>query len=54
MQMAVKIKYLSVGLKAKIMAGGGPVTERIAQKYGADGWALTGPVAVEKALDLLK
>lgn len=42
------------GLKAKIMAGGGPVSEGIAQKYGADGWALTGPLAVEKALDLLK
>ncbi len=42
------------GLKAKIMAGGGPVSEGIAQKYGAEGWALTGPLAVEKALDLLK
>jgi methanogenic corrinoid protein MtbC1 len=42
------------GLKAKIMAGGGPVSEGVAQKYGADGWALTGPLAVEKALDLLK
>ncbi len=42
------------GLKAKIMAGGGPVSEGIAYKYGADGWALTGPLAVKKALDLLK
>jgi len=42
------------GLKAKIMAGGGPVSEGIAQKYGADGWALTAPLAVEKASDLLK
>ena len=42
------------GLRAKIMAGGGPVSEGVAHKYGADGWALTGPLAVEKALDLLK
>ena len=38
----------------KIMAGGGPVTENIAFQQGADGWALTAPLAVKKALDLLK
>ncbi|MFX1490615.1 MAG: B12-binding domain-containing protein [Promethearchaeota archaeon] len=38
----------------KIMAGGGPVTEKIAFQQGADGWALTAPLAVKKALDLLK
>jgi len=38
----------------KIMAGGGPVTEKIAYQQGADGWALTAPLAVKKALDLLK
>ena len=38
----------------KIMAGGGPVTEKIAHQQGADGWALTAPLAVKKALDLLK
>lgn len=37
----------------KIMAGGGPVTENIAFQQGADGWALTAPLAVKKALDLL-
>lgn len=44
------------GLKdkgVKIMAGGGPVTEKIAIQYGADGWALTAPEAVKKALELL-
>ncbi len=44
------------GLKDKgviIMAGGGPVTEKIAIQYGADGWALTAPEAVKKALELL-
>ena len=38
----------------KIMAGGGPVTENVAYQQGADGWALTAPLAVKKALDLLK
>jgi methanogenic corrinoid protein MtbC1 len=38
----------------KIMAGGGPVTEKIALQQGADGWALTAPLAVKTALDLLK
>ena len=38
----------------KIMAGGGPVSEEIAYQQGADGWALTAPLAVKKALDLLK
>jgi methanogenic corrinoid protein MtbC1 len=38
----------------KIMAGGGPVSEEIAHEQGADGWALTAPLAVKKALDLLK
>jgi len=38
----------------KIMAGGGPVSEKIASEQGADGWALTAPLAVKKALDLLK
>jgi len=38
----------------KIMAGGGPVSENIAYQQGADGWALTAPLAVKKALDLLK
>ena len=38
----------------KIMAGGGPVSEKIAYEQGADGWALTAPLAVKKALDLLK
>jgi methanogenic corrinoid protein MtbC1 len=38
----------------KIMAGGGPVTEKIALQQGADGWALTAPLAVKKALDLLR
>ncbi len=42
------------GIEAKIMAGGGPVSEDIAIQYGADAWALTGPLAVEKALQLLK
>jgi methanogenic corrinoid protein MtbC1 len=42
------------GLTARIMAGGGPVTEAIAKQYGADGWGLTAPLAVEKALELLK
>jgi methanogenic corrinoid protein MtbC1 len=42
------------GLNAKIMAGGGPVTESIAKQYGADGYALTAPLAVEKALGFLK
>jgi len=45
------------GLKekgVKIMAGGGPVTEQIAYKYGADGWALTAPDAVKVALSLIK
>ncbi len=37
----------------KIMAGGGPVTENIAHQQGADGWALTAPLAVKKALVLL-
>ena len=37
----------------KIMAGGGPVTENISFQQGADGWALTAPLAVKKALDLL-
>ncbi len=44
------------GLKdkgVKIMAGGGPVTKKIAIQYGADGWALTAPEAVKKALELL-
>ena len=41
-------------LRAKIMAGGGPVTEGIAMKYGADGWALTAPLAVKKVWELLK
>ena len=36
------------------MAGGGPVSEKIAYEQGADGWALTAPLAVKKALDLLK
>nr|MDO8115865.1 cobalamin-dependent protein [Candidatus Sigynarchaeota archaeon] len=40
-------------LKAKIMVGGGPVTEEIAKKYGADGYALTAPQAVKEALKLL-
>ncbi len=38
----------------KIMAGGGPVSEKIAYEQGADGWALTAPLTVKKALDLLK
>lgn len=42
------------GLDAKIMAGGGPVTEEVAQKMGADGWALTAPLAVKKALELIE
>jgi len=42
------------GLTARIMAGGGPVTEEIAIQYGVDGWGLTAPLAVEKALQLLK
>ncbi|MFX1451132.1 MAG: B12-binding domain-containing protein [Promethearchaeota archaeon] len=42
------------GLKVKIMAGGGPVTEKIALKMGADGWALTAPLAVKKALEMLE
>jgi methanogenic corrinoid protein MtbC1 len=42
------------GIEAKIMAGGGPVTEDIAMQYGADAWALTAPLAVEKALQMLK
>ncbi|MEX2681449.1 MAG: B12-binding domain-containing protein [Candidatus Sigynarchaeota archaeon] len=41
-------------LKAKIMVGGGPVTEEIAKKYGADGWALTAPLAVKEALKLVE
>ncbi|MBN2154041.1 MAG: cobalamin-dependent protein [Candidatus Lokiarchaeota archaeon] len=41
-------------LKAKIMVGGGPVTEEIAKKYGADGWALTAPQAVKEALKLVE
>ena len=47
--------YLSKekGLEAKIMAGGGPVTLDIAKQYGADGWALTAPLAVQRALELL-
>ena len=42
------------GVDAKIMAGGGPVTEKSALKAGADGWALTAPLAVKKALELVK
>lgn len=42
------------GLEVKIMAGGGPVTEKTALKAGADGWALTAPLAVKKALELVK
>ncbi len=42
------------GVKAKIMAGGGPVTEGVAKKYGAEGWALTAPLAVKQALKMLK
>ena len=45
------------GLKekgVKIMAGGGPVTEKIALQQGADGWALTAPDAVKVALNLIK
>ena len=42
------------GVSAKIMAGGGPVTEEAALKAGADGWALTAPLAVKKALELLE
>ena len=38
----------------KIMAGGGPVTEKIALQQGADGWALTAPDAVKVALNLIK
>ena len=38
----------------KIMAGGGPVTEKIAFQQGADGWALTAPEAVKVALNLIK
>jgi methanogenic corrinoid protein MtbC1 len=41
-------------LKAKIMVGGGPVTDEIAKQYGADGWALTAPLAVKEALRLLE
>ncbi len=42
------------GVKAKIMAGGGPVTEGVAKKYGAEGWALTAPQAVKQAIKMLK
>jgi methanogenic corrinoid protein MtbC1 len=45
------------GLKERgviIMAGGGPVTEQVALKQGADGWALTAPEAVKVALSLIK
>ncbi|NVM02218.1 MAG: cobalamin B12-binding domain-containing protein [Candidatus Helarchaeota archaeon] len=42
------------GLNVRIMAGGGPVTEEIALKMGADGWALTAPLAVKKAVELLE
>lgn len=41
-------------LKAKVMVGGGPVTDEIAKKYGADGWALTAPLAVKEALKLVE
>jgi len=41
-------------MKAKIMVGGGPVTDEIAKQYGADGWALTGPLAVKEALKLVE
>ena len=42
------------GVKAKIMAGGGPVTEETAMKARADGWAFTAPLAVKKALELVE
>jgi len=42
------------GLEAKIMAGGGPVNDAIAKQYGADAYAMTAPLAVDKALELLK
>ncbi|MFW9880610.1 MAG: B12-binding domain-containing protein [Candidatus Thorarchaeota archaeon] len=51
-ELAKKRNLQAKGLK--IMAGGGPVTENIALQQGADGWALTAPLAVKKALELLK
>jgi len=40
-------------LNVKIMIGGGPITEEVAEKYGADGWARIAPEAAKKALDLV-
>ena len=43
------------GLKdhVKVMVGGGAVTEELAQKIGADGYAPTAPEAVELATELV-
>lgn len=39
-------------LDVKVMVGGGPVTEKIAKRYGADGWALNAANAAKKAVEL--
>jgi len=44
----------NINLDVKIMVGGGPVTPEVAEKYGADGWALTAPDGAKKALELVK
>ena len=41
-------------INVKIMIGGGPITEEVAEKYGADGWARIAPEAAKKALELVK
>jgi 5-methyltetrahydrofolate--homocysteine methyltransferase len=40
------------GVKAKIMVGGAPVTDKYATAIGADGWASEAASAVETAKEL--
>jgi methanogenic corrinoid protein MtbC1 len=40
--------------KCKIMVGGAPVTEELADKFGADGYAKDATNAVKEALDMIK
>ena len=41
------------GIKAKVMIGGGPVTEEYAKKIGADGYGKDAKDAVDQAIRLM-
>jgi len=53
LNMETAIKRIREEVKVKILVGGAPLTEEFAAKFGADGYAPDGYLAVRRAKELL-